>query len=125
MFLESSAQHPLPSRPVPSREATLIEALLMMMAVVPVLISAYVSLVTGEGHWFQRSGALMVLFSIGVEYHRKHVIRCLETNEVSPLGSPHPMAKVILRFWQSIPYVCYMAIVVGTLIWAYGDLVVM
>jgi hypothetical protein len=35
------------------------------------------------------------------------------------------MAKVILRFWQSIPYVCYMAIVVGTLIWAYGDLVVM
>ncbi|TLF51759.1 hypothetical protein FEI13_07390 [Halomonas urmiana] len=108
--------------PLPSREATLIEALLMLLAVVPVMVSAYASLVTGDGHWFQRSGALMVLFSIGVEYHRKHLRDCLESDGRHWLVSSSTPARLVRRFWRAIPFVCYLAIVVGTLIWSYGDL---
>lgn len=106
-------------QPLPSREATLIEALLMMLAVVPVMVSAYASLVTGDGHWFQRSGALMVLFSIGVEYHRKHPRKPDGRHRWTASSAP---ARLVRRFWGAIPYVCYLAIVVGTLIWSYGDL---
>jgi hypothetical protein len=116
------SQESSPLSAFPSREATLIEALLMMMAVVPVLVSAYVSLVTGDGHWFQRSGGLMVLFSVGVEYHRKHMMRCVETGTHSWLAASSRPARLITRFWRAIPYVCYLAIVIGTLIWSYGDL---
>ena len=117
MSRASTVQHSLPSR-----EATLIEALLMMMAVVPVLLSAYVSLATGEGHWFQRSGALMVLFSIGVEYHRKHLLRCLELGTHSWLTASSRPARRVSYFWRAVPFICYLSIVVGTLIWSYGDL---
>ncbi|MCL7940256.1 hypothetical protein M8009_08070 [Halomonas sp. ATCH28] len=117
MSRESSVQQPFPSR-----EATLVEALLMMMAVVPVLLSAYASLVTGDGHWFQRSGALMVLFSVGVEYHRKYLLRCLESGTRSWLAASIRPARLVTRFWRAVPFVCYLSIVVGTLIWSYGDL---
>ncbi|MBB3185212.1 hypothetical protein FHR95_002793 [Halomonas fontilapidosi] len=117
MSREPSAPHP-----VPSREATLAEALLMMMAVLPVLFSAYVSLSTGDGHWFQRSGGLMVLFSVGVEYHRKYLLRCLESGTPSWLVASSRPARLVTRFWRAVPFICYLSIVVGTLIWSYGDL---
>lgn len=108
---------------MPSAEATLVEALLMLLALVPVLISAYASLVTGEGHWFQRSGALMVLFSVGIETHRKYMLRCIEAGlGGSWLATTRRPAILLIRFWKSIPFVCYFAIVMGTLIWSYGDL---
>jgi len=50
-----------------------IELVFMLGALGPVLVSAYVSFATGEGHWFQRSGPLMVLFSVAVEYHRRRM----------------------------------------------------
>lgn len=43
----------------PSRRDYVIEGCFMPCALVPVLISAYASLKTGERHWFQRSGALI------------------------------------------------------------------
>lgn len=107
----------------PSAEATAVEALLMLLAMMPVLISAYVSLVTGEGHWFQRSGALMVLLSVGIETHRKYLLRCVEEgSRAAWLVAAGRPARLVVRFWRSIPFVCYSAIVMGTLIWSYGDL---
>jgi len=117
MSIEPRNQHTFPSR-----EATLVEALLMMMAVVPVILSAYASLMTGDGHWFQRSGGLMVLFSIGVEFHRKHLLRCLESDTHTWLAAPSRPAQLVSHFWRAIPFICYLSIVVGTLIWSYGDL---
>ncbi|MBW6389832.1 hypothetical protein [Billgrantia antri] len=105
----------------PSPRDTVVEASLMLMAVLPMLVSFQLSLTTGEGHWFQRSGALMVLFSVGIEYHRRHVMRCLP-GAMAVTQSSLRMAHWIHRFWRSIPYVCYTAIAVGTLVWSYGDL---
>ncbi|MCG6658135.1 hypothetical protein HOP52_10250 [Halomonas campisalis] len=107
---------------IPSPRDHIIEAVLMMLAVGPVLVSAYASLVTGEGHWFQRSGALMVLFSFAVEYHRTHMMRCVDPGQVPLFGHSQWLARLITRFWRSVPFVCYLAIFLGTLIWSYGDL---
>ncbi|GGX86445.1 hypothetical protein GCM10007160_12170 [Litchfieldella qijiaojingensis] len=125
--IEMSQTEPLQASQKPAPRDYVVEATLMLLAVVPVLISAYASFVTGEGHWFQRSGALMILFSIGVEYHRSQVMHCvdpecLDPGEVRPFGRSQMLARLITRFWRSTPYVCYLAIVMGTLIWSYGDL---
>ncbi|MDR5866793.1 hypothetical protein [Halomonas koreensis] len=116
---------PTPSdaaRAEPSQRDYAIEVLLMLLATLPVLASAYASHATGDGQWFQRSGALMVLFSVGVQYHRTYWLRCVERQGPRAGRGPARWVRVIGRFWHSIPYVCYLAIVMGTLIWSYGDL---
>lgn len=85
--------------------------LLMLLAIGPVLISAGVSYSTGEGHWFQRSGSLMILFSGVTEFRRSRLQRA------GALNLPR-----FLPLWRSIPYVCYASIGMGTVIWGYGDL---
>ncbi len=61
------------SGPFPSRQDYALEAVLILCAILPVMVSLYVSMATGEGHWFHRPGALMVLFSFAVEFHRTRV----------------------------------------------------
>jgi hypothetical protein len=107
---------------VPSRRDTVIELVFMLGALGPVLVSAYVSFATGEGHWFQRSGALMVLFSVAVEYHRRRMAERSVPVEREDGLRPSRFKHLFAKFWGNIPYVCYMAIAVGTLIWSYGDL---
>ncbi|MDN3520299.1 hypothetical protein [Halomonas ramblicola] len=116
------ADHRSQDAGLPTPEATLVEAAMMLLAVVPVMISAYASLVTGDGQWFQRSGALMVLFSIGVEYHRSKV-QCYATGNTGTRSAvTHILVASVRRFWKAVPFVCYLSIVTGTLIWSYGDL---
>ncbi|PWG63738.1 hypothetical protein [Sediminicurvatus halobius] len=90
-------------------ESHAAEITLMLLAMGPAMISLAASMATGDGEWFQRSGSLMVLFSAAVEYRRRHLRETGRTD-----GS--------WLFWRQIPYVCYSAILLGTLIWGYGDL---
>jgi hypothetical protein len=39
-------------RQLPAGKDTHIEAVLMVLALLPVVVSAQVSLITGDGHWF-------------------------------------------------------------------------
>lgn len=107
---------------MPSRGDYAIELILMLLAMVPVLVSAYASIQTGDGHWFQRSGALMVLFAVAVEYHRTRMLRRPNRGGVTAAGVPTNSPYAVVRLWRSLPYVCYLAIFAGTIIWSYGDL---
>ncbi len=107
---------------VPSRRDSVIELVLMGLAAVPVMLSLWASVITGDGQWFQRSGALMVLFSVAVEYHRRRMAERGTLPASEPDRGTSMMPGVVVRFWRSIPYICYVAILLGTLIWAYGDL---
>ncbi|GHC17908.1 hypothetical protein [Aidingimonas halophila] len=100
----------------------IIEAVMMLMAIVPVMISLYLSFITNDGQWFQRSGALMVLFSIGVEYHRKQELHPAKRRDGALTVASSRLAGTVQRCWRAIPFVCYLAVVIGTLIWSYGDL---
>lgn len=90
-------------------ESHLAELVLVLLAVAPAMISLAASVATGDGEWFQRSGSLMVLFSAAVEYRRRHLLQAGRGNDS-------------WLFWRRIPYVCYSAILLGTLVWGYGDL---
>ncbi len=108
--------------PQASRRDYLIELSFMVLAMGPVLVSAYASLITGDGQWFQRSGALMVLFSVAVEYHRRRMPQPVVSARTGASSRATPTARIFGRFWRSIPYVCYFSVFMGTLIWSYGDL---
>lgn len=90
-------------------QSHLTEVILMLLAMGPAMASLAASMATGDGEWFQRSGSLMVLFSAAVEYRRRHLRENGRTDNS-------------WLFWRRIPYICYSAIFVGTLIWGYGDL---
>ncbi len=106
----------------PARRDYAVEGLLMLLGTLPVVVSAYASQVTGDGQWFQRSGALMVLFAVGVQYHRTYWLHREERRGRLAGRTPGRLVHWIGRVWHTIPYVCYLAIVMGTLIWSYGDL---
>lgn len=107
---------------IPSPQDYVLEAIFMLFAVLPVVVSAYASYWTGDGHWFQRSGALMVLFSVAVEFHRTRVFGDFNRHGDSDADAPSETHYAVVRFWRSIPYICYSAIFMGTIIWSYGDL---
>jgi hypothetical protein len=101
-----------------------VELALILLSVGPMMMSAYVSYVTGDGHWFQRSGSLMVLFSAAVEYRRSYQRKLAADSSSDEHGEALRRAVKAQSqpFWRSIPYVCYLQIFLGTLIWGYGDL---
>lgn len=107
---------------VPSRRDSVVELVLMALAAGPVMVSLWASMATGDGQWFQRSGALMVLFSVAVEYHRRRMAQRGTLPDAEPGRATALMPGMLVRFWRSIPYICYVAILLGTVIWAYGDL---
>ena len=90
-------------------DSYLAELLLVLLAMGLPMASLMVSIETGTGEWFQRSGSLMVLFSVAVEYRRRHLLQARGRTAGWML-------------WRQVPYVCYLSIFVGTLIWGYGDL---
>ena len=97
-----------------------VELLLILLSVGPVMMSAYMSFVTGDGHWFQRSGSLMVLFSVAVEYRRAvQRARAIDSTGNRLKAVVEAQSKPV---WRSVPYICYLQILMGTLIWGYGDL---
>ncbi len=97
--------------------------LLLAAAILIVGGSFTLSFVTGDWHWFQRSGALLV--SIGAILSTRHVLRATITamieegglNAVTTSGGrlidDADLAACFVGFW---------VVGLGTIIWAYGDL---
>lgn len=97
--------------------------LLMLLAMVLASGSLMASIATGQWHWFSRSGALVV--SIGAILSTRPLLRTqlrdmIEAHAFRDEGlvPPTDVARVDRRacfcgFW---------IVAVGTLIWAYGDL---
>ena len=98
------------------------EATLLLACVALAVLFALVSYVAQTGHWFARSGSLIVLlaviceFRLGAKYSARwpdHATsRYLQHTPVPESGT----TEKVLR-WAS-----HLAVVVGTLIWGYGDL---
>lgn len=98
------------------------EILILALAVFWVAGSFAASLVHPEGNWFCRSGAVMVLLSLFVEF-RIGKAQQSQTSSASvaaglgiPTGSDLPVIK------QRIAKAALWFAVLGTLVWGYGDL---
>jgi hypothetical protein len=99
------------------------EILILALAVFWVACSFTVTLMYPEGNWFGRSGAVMVLLSLFVEFR---IGKAQQSNVSSasvaaglgiPIGSDLPVTK------QRIARTALWFAVLGTLIWGYGDLI--
>ncbi|MDE2915045.1 MAG: hypothetical protein OXL68_19260 [Paracoccaceae bacterium] len=83
--------------------------------------SAHVSLTTGEGEWFQRSGSLLVLFSAIVEIQQTAKKQPKEAG-VTINGSPITVRDPVPTMSKLLHALAWGGIVTGTAVWGYGDL---
>ncbi len=96
------------------------DAALIAGLVLAVCISAWVSVLSGEGHWFQRSGAVMVLLAAMLEFRQSKVMNDARDNAV--VIEPIVLTNVP-RDRKALHVVALVLIVAGTFVWGYGDLV--
>ena len=88
-------------------------------------VSLLASFYTDAWHWFQRSGALMV--SIGAVLSTRRALRLLlegmigDSNHARPLTTSESIQASEMGELQTC--VCgFVFVAMGTLVWAYGDL---
>jgi hypothetical protein len=98
---------------------------LFLLAAILVGVSLLASFYTDAWHWFQRSGALMV--SIGAVLSTRRALRLLlegmihNSDHARPLTTSKTIPASEMGELQSC--VCgFVFVAMGTLIWAYGDL---
>lgn len=106
------------------RSLQLSTPLLLSMVAVPVLAFFNVFNVMDEPAeiWFQRSGSLVVLFGLLVEYTLFSI-----NDELFSVGNLKPQEVKLLRKYRiqyaSMKYLGLFGAITGTIIWGYGDLV--
>lgn len=74
-----------------------------------------------HAEWFSRSGAIMVLLAVVVEYQLaarsyRELLNSIATASVAPIAPKQPKTENILS------KISHVAIILGTVIWGYGDL---
>ena len=97
---------------------------LFAVAVVVVGGSFALSFTTDVWHWFQRSGALLV--SIGAILSTRHLLRGMLTAMLEKRKPSETFSSDRLALSDSDLAACFVGLWVvgiGTIIWAYGDLV--
>lgn len=97
-----------------------LDIFLLSIGALVVFISFAASSWSGEPTWFSRSGSLLILCAAIVQYryavHRLGVAATLPTTKCAgTIGS--------LRMRNLCGRLSFWAVVVGTLLWGYGDLV--
>ena len=98
---------------------------LFLLAAILVGASFLVSFYTDAWHWFQRSGALMV--SIGAIISTRHPLGLIFESmigDISPQSHAQTNGSAFLSDMGELQTcICgFMLVAIGTLIWAYGDL---
>ena len=81
------------------------------------------SLASGNGEWFQRSGSLLVLFSVLVEIRQALRNQPYPRSSVTSGGNPVMTQAPISVVSKWLHWIARSGIVLGTAIWGYGDLV--
>ncbi len=106
-----------------------IDLLLIVLATIPVVLSLIYDInYVNDKYYFQRSGSLMVMFSVILEFIqlKYQVIKSTDQAQVKIegdmwgflYGKDLPIERT---YFQTIAFVL---MVLGTLIWGYGDLIV-
>ena len=81
------------------------------------------SLASAEGEWFQRSGSLLVLFAVVLEIRQTAIEQPKKSKSVSIEGTAAATKGFYFSCEQTdSPDRMGGALVIGTVIWGYGDL---
>jgi len=122
-----SISNKMPNKDEEERKAGKIclEIMLLLVACCFSVGSYLFSQATGESHWFGRSGAVVVLLSVWVETRNYSVQQRLNDCRQSAAGfiGGLPQDWSMPRRRKLLEYVTLLIVLMGTLIWGYGDLV--
>lgn len=77
---------------------------------------------TGEGMWFSRSGSVMVLICVIVEYRLGNLQQIGFKDPQKALQHEIVSAGQQAEYKKYIDWFAHFQIVIGTIIWGYGDL---
>ena len=101
-----------------------IEACILIATYIFLVFSAIASSKTGDGTWFSRSGSIAVLISAIIEFRNFSTQQVL--NEIAQESTKYWDAKpekyVVPENRKLFDRSVLVTIVIGTLIWGYGDL---
>lgn len=89
--------------------------------VVTCLISLFVSLWTDDGQWFERSGSVLVLFAVTLEFQQTRRMAKRQQSDISvaaTLGLPFTTNNLREKRFHKIAIIMAIS---GTLIWGYGS----
>ena len=87
------------------------------------VVSLWFSVTLGEGEWFQRSGAIVVLISVILEIRQSMAKQPQTTSTVFIEGKPVMTEPHIPTERKLLHRIAWGGIVIGTIIWGYGDLI--
>ena len=97
------------------------EVILLIAAyTIPVFFYFY-SDSTTEGHWFSRSGSLMVMLGAILEYRNFGIQQYLRERR-DETYKPNPEIVAKLKSRRPFDILILSSLVLGTIIWGYGDL---
>jgi len=94
--------------------------LLIAVYAIPICFYFY-SDTTKEGHWFSRSGSLMVILGAFLEYRNFGIQQYLR-EERDETWKPKPKIVAKLKSRWLFDILILASLVLGTAIWGYGDL---
>lgn len=100
-----------------------IDAVLLLLGLLSILFSLYASTVSGEGTWFQRSGALLIFFSVILEIRQEKSLQPHASTRVTINGMPVLAERTTSALNKWFRRIAWSGITGGTCIWGYGDLI--
>lgn len=107
------------------RKLVISSLLLVLALIIPISALIGIGKPSAESPetWFQRSGSIVVLLAVLAEVALYPIRTNMILNGNLKTIDPHPLEN--LRPWfRAILYIAAFAIIAGTCIWGYGDLLI-
>lgn len=100
-----------------------VDILLIFLATFPTSASlAFDYLFLNEYYWFQRSGSLMVLFGVILDFHQNKFPETKLSSNVFMEGQPAVVGQTLPKLRKYLQTFSIALAVLGTFIWGYGDI---
>lgn len=99
------------------------EFILLTLALLWVIGSFFASITDPKGNWFSRSGAVMVLLAVIVEFYLGNLQQKKNSSASITAGLGIPMSGDLPTIKQYFAKTAHAFAILGTLIWGYGDLI--
>ena len=100
-----------------------VEVVLLIGSAIWMILSWVSPLTEQPEYWFARSGAIMILLSAIIEYRfSNHTFSKIKQTIQIAILTKKPINVYISNEQENIAKVAHSFIVIGTLVWGYGDL---
>ena len=100
--------------------------LILVALMLSVLVLSFIAshgLYLGENDWFQRSGSIIVAIADNQEYRHQNEYSNSATRKSTIDGSlTFSGSKFIMKTYDYVWKVNYVLLIIGTLVWGYGDI---